>query len=136
MMTTTERDWERLLYPRSLDDLRGRYGKETDMASDTIALRRAIAEEREVKLLLGPFAELARQSFEALGVKSFAQYADAVYGGVDQLREQRFEEGIRLSRERRSSGDRRQTALEMADKLGVPRDAVEAELEREEREGL
>ncbi len=131
---------ERLMNPRNLDDIRARYrGKETDMATGKIALKRVIVEELEAEALLGPVeVELARDSYDALGVQSLSEYIALAYpGGLDELRDLRRQqraEKIALSAYHRDSPARRM-ALEMADELGIDRAIVGAEFDRLVEEG-
>ena len=129
-------EMERLTDPRNLDDILARYRKEdTAMSDDKIELRAAVAREREAEALLGP-TEVG--IIRAIWGREKSLYEAAIdnYGSLMQLSALRQDQRIQLSRSRRSIDERRQTALELADQFGVPRALVEAELEREEREGL
>ena len=134
---------ERLLYPRSIEDIRRRYtsldddevGKETEMTK----LKDAINGELEAEALLGPeAAQLARDSYDALGIRSLSEYVALAYpGGLDELRDLRRQqraEKVALSAKHRDSPARRM-ALEMADELGVDRAIVGAEFDRLVEEG-
>ena len=130
---------ERITNPRNLDDIRARYrGKETDMATGKIALKRVIAEELEAEALLGPVeVKLARDSYGALGIGSLGEYIDLAHGGRENLRDLRRQqraEKVALSANHRNS-PARQMALEMADELGVDRAMVGAEFDRLVEEG-
>lgn len=99
------------------------------VGTDTVELKAALRREAECAALLGPdLITLARASFPD---KSLSEYVDEVYGGIEELRNQR-DEKVRLARERSAGADRRRIALELADQLGVPRKDVELELDREE----
>ena len=118
MMTEIrKRDLDRLMNPRSIDDILWRYRKEdTAMSDDQIKLAEAVAREREARDLLGEVeVGIIRVIWPG---KSLADALIDNHGSFAALRELRRSQQIQLSRRRSDRDERRRAARASVEEAG------------------